>query len=419
MGVNLNKPFFLLAILILSSCFNLSFINCHINDNQLGKNSEMFSQIIGPKSSSLSNPIHIDNNWTEAKVAGLCSGLGTYSNPYIIKDLIINSQSAKEGILIENSNAYCVIENCTIFVYGGHFPTGIKINNTSNAKIINNNCSLNYYGLYLDHSNNNTLIKNDVSDRFALSIPDALLLSNGIILEDSNHNLISKNFGKYGEHSAIYILESSHNIIINNEFYLFGTGLVLWGGTYNNISKNSFTNCHEDGLDLDGNDNNISENVMKYNGESGVIIIGNDNFITENVMSNNGKSGIDLFFSDGNFITKNTVNYNNASGIDLSHSSHNTVSQNVIKSNKEYGIYLTQQSNYNVISENHLSGNKICIKESDCWGNTITNNGFCDPHGVLIMNVIFYCVLSLAIITLAIIAIMILVKLHRRKTYES
>ena len=63
--------------------------------------------------------IHINNNWsaTESNFSW-CTGSGTWTNPYIIQDLIINSQNSSYGILIENSQEFFKIENCTVYNSG-------------------------------------------------------------------------------------------------------------------------------------------------------------------------------------------------------------------------------------------------------------------------------------------------------------
>ncbi|MFX1325696.1 MAG: hypothetical protein ACFE8N_12135, partial [Promethearchaeota archaeon] len=40
--------------------------------------------------SALTGRIHIVNNWSDTKTAGLCTGEGTETNPYVIQDYIIN-----------------------------------------------------------------------------------------------------------------------------------------------------------------------------------------------------------------------------------------------------------------------------------------------------------------------------------------
>jgi len=110
------------------------------------------------KISAVSGKIHIDNNWTAAKAAGICTGDGTYSDPYVIEDLVIDGGSSGSCILIEYSNVYFKIENCTVYnsvITGGNWDdAGILLRNTKNGQLIRNNCSSNYYGINLGNSNN-------------------------------------------------------------------------------------------------------------------------------------------------------------------------------------------------------------------------------------------------------------------------
>jgi len=108
------------------------------------------------KISAVSGKIHINNNWSAAKTAGICTGNGTYSEPYVIEDLIIDGGGSGSCIWIENSNVFFKIENCTAINSG--IGAGIRLGNVSNSRLINNNCSdNNYMGIYLRDSNNNTV----------------------------------------------------------------------------------------------------------------------------------------------------------------------------------------------------------------------------------------------------------------------
>jgi len=117
-----------------------------------------------PKISAVSGKIHIDNNWTVAKSAGICTGDGTYSDPYVIEDLVIDTNNTGSCILIENSTAYFRIENCTVFNSEGAYNAGILLNNTDNGFLIDNNCSSNSSGMGLFYSDNNTISGNDVNN---------------------------------------------------------------------------------------------------------------------------------------------------------------------------------------------------------------------------------------------------------------
>ena len=94
------------------------------------------------KISAVSGKIHIINNsgWIAFRNAGNCTGSGNYTHPYIIKDLVIDGEDSGSCILIENSDVYFKIENCTLF---NSDTSGLYLKNVSNGEILNNNCSFN------------------------------------------------------------------------------------------------------------------------------------------------------------------------------------------------------------------------------------------------------------------------------------
>ncbi len=116
---------------------------------------------INLKTSAISGKIRIDNNWTAAKAAGICTGNGTYSAPYVIEDLIIDAGGSGSCILIKNSNAFFKIENCTFSNCGINWvDSGIKLESVFNGMINNTSFHNNGWGLYLEYSENNTIIGN-------------------------------------------------------------------------------------------------------------------------------------------------------------------------------------------------------------------------------------------------------------------
>jgi hypothetical protein len=85
----------------------------------------------------ISDPIIINNNWSDAEIAGICTGSGTWSNPYVIEDLIIDGKNSSNCILIQNSNEFFRIENCILYNSSSAFFTGgIKLNNVKMAQYI-------------------------------------------------------------------------------------------------------------------------------------------------------------------------------------------------------------------------------------------------------------------------------------------
>jgi len=106
--ITLGIFFALILMMIINPIFNT------------GRSHEIKFDKENPKISAISGKIHIDDdspsiNWTVAEKDGICTGNGTYSDPYIIKDLEIDSEGSGSCIWIDNSEVYFRIENCTLF----------------------------------------------------------------------------------------------------------------------------------------------------------------------------------------------------------------------------------------------------------------------------------------------------------------
>ncbi|MFX1558633.1 MAG: hypothetical protein ACFFC9_15380, partial [Promethearchaeota archaeon] len=141
------EVFMILGILFTLSIIINNNINFKARISEVNSEfSEEFDKTDGLlKISALNEKIHINNNWsiTESTYTW-CTGSGTYSEPYIIKDLIIDGGGSGHCILIENSNVYFKIENCTTFNAGDYH--GITLLNVNNSLLFKNNCSYNNRG---------------------------------------------------------------------------------------------------------------------------------------------------------------------------------------------------------------------------------------------------------------------------------
>ncbi|MFX1588275.1 MAG: right-handed parallel beta-helix repeat-containing protein [Promethearchaeota archaeon] len=374
------------------------------------------------KISASSGKIHINNNWTAAKAAGICVGSGTYSDPYLIRDLIIDGDDSDSCILIENSEVFFEIENCSVF--NSYF--GIKLTNTENAWILNNNCSSNkFYGISLSHSTNNTISGNIVNNNnywgihLFYSDKNNILenternnLHYGIALSDSDNNLILKNIvntginldGLYNNITANLMNKCGLRIYSDTENfysqYIDTTNLVNGKPLYYytneiNLGPTNFTNAGQVILASCGN--LLVANLNLSYTDTGISLINcHDNFIIGNTMNNNQREGIFIFGGDNNTISENSVSYNNQDGVFLELSSNNSflennvsynnfngfncyslensfISENNINHNQKYGIYFINCKN-NTITGNSLIGNEKCFKESYSEGNIFENN---------------------------------------------
>ena len=175
-----------IILITLGILFALSpIINNSLNFN--AGNSENNLDDVNLTPSKISGRIHIDNNWTDAKAAGICTGDGTYSDPYIIEDLAIDGGGLGSCIWIENSIVYFKIKNCRLYnaMQSSH-AAGIYLWNASNGYVVDNQANDNgYIGISLLICNNNTILRNDVCNK---GIGLALQVSHNNLIKGNNFN---------------------------------------------------------------------------------------------------------------------------------------------------------------------------------------------------------------------------------------
>jgi len=350
--------------------------------------------------SELSAKIHIANNWSEAKIAGICTGLGTFSDPYLIEDKVIDGFGSGICILIENSDSYVTIKNCTL----ANAHLGIRLSYTKNVHILNNTCLSHLFGISLYFSSNNSISGN-------LSFDNEF---EGITLLDSDKNNISENIEHNNSHYGISLFDSDNNGIFNN---IINSGLEL-GGMFNNVSGNIMKEC---GLQIsvsntdnfyfqyidtsnlvNGNplyyytnkhylgpnnftnagqiimascsDTFITHVNLSYTGTGLTLINCHDNIITKSFIDNNQRDGIYIFGGENITISNNTARYNMQEGILLEYSINNLCTENNVSHNNYNGFYCYRLEN-SIISKNNISYNKnYGIRFFYCINNTISKN---------------------------------------------
>ncbi|MFX1501316.1 MAG: nitrous oxide reductase family maturation protein NosD, partial [Promethearchaeota archaeon] len=355
-------------------------------------------------------PIEIDDtdpskNWSiTAATYNWCKGSGTWEDPYIIENITIDGQNLYNCIRIDNSNVYFTIRNCTLINGVGEYwhSGGIRLENVSNGKLLNNDCSFNQQGIYLLNSNNNTLSGNtannntihgivfwDQCDNTKIIGNTACFNHQGIKIDSytpyyNGNNLVINNNASYNLDAGIVISDNNNTEILNNNAINNGVG-VIGVGIGVHLSRNitiSFNHVQGNGYGIEVyNDTNckiINNTAISNNGLEGTginIEFGTKLYISDNNVSLSTYGGIMLKNTYNNTVSENTV-INNYWGIYLCYTNNNTVLRNIVKENY-IGIYL-RESNYNNVSGNILIGNDECITEFECEGNIFENND-CGP----------------------------------------
>jgi len=205
--------------------------------------------------------IHINGNeeWIYFRNAWKCTGSGNYSDPYVIKDFIIDCKNSSSGIWIENSNVYFRIENCFVHNSGSNaWDAGIKLQSVGNATLFNNNVSNNNrWGIFSSDCENNTFIDNTLNENYI-----------GIALSDSNNNTISGNMVERNNDYGIKLENSNFNKILdNNADNNLGHGMHLEKSDNCTVLGNTANNNTYNGITLlDSSDNNtILGNILNNN----------------------------------------------------------------------------------------------------------------------------------------------------------
>jgi len=204
-------------IFVFSALINNNFNINAGNSNKINLDNENL------KISKVSGKIHINNNWSDAKTAGICTGQGTYSDPYIIEDLVINGGGSGNCIQIENSDVYFRIENCTAYNSG----TGISLSFANNGQLINNRCSNSSAGMTIGDSNNNTVSGNTLYENYW-----------GMRLGNSDNNIVVGNTINSTSRGIELVYTNNNIIYLNNFIGDFIDVYMVWSyNKYNSTKK--------------------------------------------------------------------------------------------------------------------------------------------------------------------------------------
>ena len=389
------------------------------------------------------NPIYIDDNTDFGPLGYNFTGDGTFSKPYLIKELEITNDSF-DLIYIVNTNVYFRIEG-NLLNGSGSSNDGIYWNNVTHGTIYNNSVHSCFRGSRIEESKNNSIIGNKFYDNsldgFCIyssvnnTISSNLVYQNdrnGIQVETSCERLtIFNNTAFENNNSGIHIDSSDNNTILHNYAYENNeVGIQLSASTSssrnNTISGNTLYNNSLRGFSSNNCPNNtISDNVM-YNNEYqgiGVFSSSHDNRIFSNTVSYHNGSGIFISESDNAVLFNNTAYYNSynafldtnkiSSGISLyllsnalvfnntSSDSYDIgigiwdvqdciISNNTVYGNIDDGIQVSQNSNNVTVSQNRVSNSKTGVSLINSSYNVIDNNDIycngnisvCTPLGI-------------------------------------
>ncbi|TET61278.1 MAG: hypothetical protein E3J52_01825, partial [Promethearchaeota archaeon] len=313
--------------------------------------------------------IHITNlNWTIANESDWCSGSGTWGDPYLIENMIINASGSPIGcgIFIENSvNVYFTIRNVTIF----ETANGIKLENTNKGTIDNNVLSNNIEsGIYMVNCVNNTISRNELINNGGQGI---YLFSNCI--DNKIFRNTAKNDGTNLQDTGIYLEDFCdnndilENLVCDNSFngiYLkdFCEGNLI----YNNTVKNTITNQQDYGIRFDNNcdQNNVSLNVIEDINNYGIMLVTSDKTTVSNNQIINTNYGMYMLIAHQSIITSNTMSGGSVA-ILMSACDGGKINGNFINNTGSFAIRIFINCDDNEFHDNIIQDNNIGVQLDD------------------------------------------------------
>ena len=176
-------------------------------------------------------------------------GSGTFEEPYLIANLRIVVDDNDDCLIIKNTNAHFIIENCSL--EGDFLESAFDFDNVNNCII--RNCVSTNMGMtsYIRYSENITFVNNEFSG-----------LYNIIRCTDSKNFTICDNIFRDGDF-GVFAQKHNHCRIVNNQFL----------------------NIKWDAVRFDNSDNSLVVGNYIYgrgkNGDGG-IQIGSTNYVIEN-----------------------------------------------------------------------------------------------------------------------------------------
>nr|MDO8109516.1 right-handed parallel beta-helix repeat-containing protein [Candidatus Sigynarchaeota archaeon] len=181
----------------------------------------------------------INGNTELAMVA--TRGNGSLQAPYVIENRVIDAGNSGSAISMGNTNAFALIQNCTLTRAGSGSDAGLRLDYCTNVNVTGNRVLNNaYYGISLDHCTNITIQNNNASNNWMgmklnaspnNTISNNTVLNNleGIAIISSNDVICETNtiFSTY--YDGIAISDSLRAVLSNNP--MISCGIALSGST--------------------------------------------------------------------------------------------------------------------------------------------------------------------------------------------
>ncbi len=343
-------------------------VNSYINTEE-----NLFEEIIAGIDSNHS-PININGNDKFTSKNGVTAGNGTEEDPYIIENwIIVGNGSISTGILINNTNVFFIIRNCTVygFYHPDEYHSGIKLSYVENGMIENSSVFESHTCINLRYSTNTSVIDCSCYDfpylygygivcyrskYITIKSCECYNLFFGIDISKSSDIIIEKT-NCYNNHDGLssfsYEPTTMYLVIKDCKFYDNEWYGISLDERKSHPSYSRIVNCefYRNGIEPNGAGisirqltNNIIENCSFHHNYAGVFITSDNNIIRNCSSFNNLCDGFIImgYLPVGAFTRDNKIincdAYNNRIGIHLFTSVDSVVDSCNIYNNSWVGI---------------------------------------------------------------------------------
>ena len=253
-------------------------------------------------------------------------GDGTEANPYLIEGYKIGSSVSRDYIHIENTNAHFVIRGCELIgPNSGVRRDGISFDNVIHGEIRDNTFYYFSNGIISYNSQNNTIVNNKMIE---CPIPMRLYeLSNSIVADNymahmggiylgGGSNVVLRN-NKFESCVTPIDLWGCSNSLVEGNFldYSKNYGVRLTNSSRCTVRENHIEQCLPWGVYLRDTSHSIIINNNIFGSDIGIRLYeSNDNSISNNLILKNTEYGVYCASNSwNNLFFLNTIAYNNVS----------------------------------------------------------------------------------------------------------
>ena len=367
-------------------------------------------------------PIYIEGNDDFTSENGVTGGSGTEEDPYVIEDwIIVGNEPVENGIFINNTDAYFVIRNCTIFNLTDTYDSGILLSHVENGRIEDTTSFRTQIAIEIQYSAQ-IGIYNCTSDSYS-----TVWFASGVYCYSSSYVTISS-CDFHGKGFGIYLFETSYSVIDNSSCHnssFYGIDISGKQSEYNTVKDCKLFNNRHEGIKLYADDrerHSTYTHIIRCeiynngllpdvdNGEPGITIWNVHKNIIEDCSIHHNGEGIHIdasrgnivrncsifghykesgFLADGIAITRDYIGlikaqnneitncdiYDNEIGISMLFTLKTKIEQNNISNNSYFGIGLfisfLNHINYNNIYDNGGFEPSLDSSGVMCWGGFI------------------------------------------------